>query len=651
MPCAFARPPAVPAKCMSGSLPNAPELTRRRFVAGSCLLAAGLSSTKAAASTTSHDQEAPIETKVEELVTESLAEHGIPGATVAVVNNGETALVEGYGVADRETGGAVTAQTPFRIGSVSKPVVWTAIARRAATGELDLEAPVSQYLDEDLRSWDEPVTLAQLATHTGGFEPTNLGLWYPSPAAVDPLPELLNWAMPSQVRSPGTLGSYSNHGVALAGQALASTVDDPFPDAIEAVLFEPAGMDRSSFHQPLPDHIRDPHATGHDSDQLDGPFAGVGMAPAGGLSTTAADMARFLQLHLNTGAVDGEQVLRPETVALLQRQWFTHHEALSGMALGLAERSYGDCRVLSHNGATLSFTSHVLLVPELDFGVFLAFNSERGRAVLEDLPDEILDELLGSPSPDGPEPTGRPARAGELAGTYRTVRVPETTHDAFPSLLGATSVDVSVANDGALLVAIDGDQQRWIEREPLVFQHEETGRTLAFDETDGEITHLYVGGVPSAFATLEWHESLTFHSAVLLASLLCLVAGLWWSPSREEGESRRAWLASVRTEPDRLATLAAFGGSLAFLAFVVITVGYFLFATIEFLSEPSPLYRIAFVLPVGGAVASVAALAAGAQVWRRRDWPIHRWIHYTAVTASLLAMTGFLWYWNLLLPP
>jgi CubicO group peptidase (beta-lactamase class C family) len=621
-------------------------MTRRDFVAGSCLLAAG-----ATAVTTGRadSQESTIESRVEQLVRESLEDHDIPGATVAVVRDGAVTLAEGYGVAKRGTDRAVEATTPFRAGSVAKPVVGTAIARLVARGDLDLETAVSTYIDEDLRSWDEPVTLGQLLTHTAGFETTNLGMWYPTPADTDPLPAHLDESMPAQVRSPGERGSYSNHGVALAGQTLASAAGQPFPDAMDTLLLDPAGMDRSSFDQPLPEDIWNAHAVGHDGTLTDAPVAGIGMAPAGALSTTAEDMARFIRLHLSGGRLDGTQVLPEAAVDTTQQQQFTHHEQLAGMALGFVEQSHGDVRVLRHSGGTPEFLSELLIVPEHEFGLFLSFNSANASDPVEEIPETVLDALLPDPGPDLPEPAGEPTRAGELTGTYRILRTAETTHDAFLfTLLNATSVEVSV-DDGALVLdELDG---RWVEREPLLFQNTETGERLAFERDGGE-TFLYVGGTPSAFKSIEWYERADLHGIVAVLALIGLLTGLFrWAPAREEGESWRTWLASTPDHPRRLARLAAFGGSLAVLAFFGTTAAYFISSPRAFLVEPSSLYGVAFLLPLFGAVAAVAAVAVAGLSWRERYWSLRRRVHFSLVAAALLGVTLFLWRWNLLFPP
>jgi CubicO group peptidase (beta-lactamase class C family) len=591
-----------------------------------------------------------IENRVEELVTESLAEYEIPGATVAVVRDGEISMTRGYGVADRETGTSVEATTPFRVGSISKPVVWTTIARLAGDGEVDLETPVSEYLEDDLVNWEDPVTLANLATHTGGFESTNRGMWYADPADVSSLRSHLA-PMPTQVRAPATLGSYSNHGAALAGQVLASVAGDPFPSVMDDELLDPTGMEMSSFRQPLSDELYSAHATGHDGG-LDAKFAGLGLSPAGALSASAADMARFIQLHVNGGVVDGDRVLDAEVIDLIQRQWFTHHESLAGTALGFVERPEADVRVIGHNGGTPTFHSNLILVPEAGFGLFISFNSANATGPRESIPETILEEYFSEDDTVVPEPTGSPTRADELPGTYRSLQVGETTHDSIVTTLQAPTTEIRIAEDGALLTGDEDAPSRWVEVEPLVFQNEDTGRKLAFGTTDDSVSHLFVSGSVTAHERIKWNESTPAHLLFFGVSLAGLVSGhTYWSPSRENEETRREWAVSLREDRENMPKAAVYAGSTAFLAFVVGTMLYLSFDTFGFLSDPSVLYQTLFVLPSFGAVTGVISVGLAVDRWRSGDWSLLKRVHYVLVAGALVTMTAFLRHWNLLLPP
>jgi CubicO group peptidase (beta-lactamase class C family) len=365
-----------------------------------------------------------VESLVDDLLGAALDDHDVPGATVAVVADG-TVLTKGYGVADRERGAPVDpATTRFRVGSVSKPVVWTALARLVTRGDLDPTEPVPPYLEGVPLDtpYDAPTT-PDLATHRSGFEASNRGLWIEDADRLDSLSEHLRSAQPAAVRPPGEAASYSNYGAALAGGMLADAVGDPFEDAVADLLLDPAGMTGSSFAQPPPDPVAETHATGHGPGLTfrDGQFPYVGLRPAGSLSATADDMGRVLRLRLNDGVLDGERVLASETVETLHRRWATAHEALPGLTFGFVERYHGDVRTLWHNGSTITFHSDLVLVSEAGLGLFVSFNGSGGSQARGDVREGFLDALLsdanaGSDADVNPErtrvrtPTSRGAR-------------------------------------------------------------------------------------------------------------------------------------------------------------------------------------------------------------------------------------------------
>ena len=195
---------------------------------------------------------AELETFFDGLMTAQLAAAHIPGATVAVVAEGEVLLAKGYGYADWEQRTPVRGdQTLFRPGSISKLFTWTAVMQLVEAGEIELDADVNTYLDFELpATYPEPITLYDLMAHTPGFEDQGTGLFLRDPADLPPLETYLKENVPARVYPPGEIGAYSNYGSAVAGYIVERVSGEPFEDYIARHILEPLGMTRSTFRSP-----------------------------------------------------------------------------------------------------------------------------------------------------------------------------------------------------------------------------------------------------------------------------------------------------------------------------------------------------------------------------------------------------------------
>jgi hypothetical protein len=215
-----------------------------------------------------------------------------------------------------------------------------------------------------------------------------------------------------------------------------------------------------------------------------------------------------------------------------------------------------------------------------------------------------------------------------------------------------------VADDGALVLDGGGETTRWTEVEPLLFRREPGGEgdgrdeRIAFGEADGAVRYLFRGGSPTAFARVGFRESTSTHLLAGGAALAGVADGwLLWSPDRDEGESRREWLASLRDDRERLSRAAVHGASTGFVAFLAATFVHLSVAPFGVLSSPSLPFRAAFALPLAGAVAAAASAVLAVDRWRDDERSLRGRVHYGFVAAATVAMTAFLWRWNLLFPP
>src|SRR5262249_33670254 len=181
-------------------------------------------------------------------------------------------------------------RTMFRIGSISKLFTWTAVMQQVEEGKLDLDADVNKYLKDVAipATFDQPITLKHLMTHTPGFDDYVIGLFAHTADGVRPLAALLREQMPKRVRPPGVIASYSNHGTALAGLAVVGVAGMPWEDYVEQRIVQPLSMAHTLVRQPAADKLPDDLSKGYKWE--DGrfqvkDFEYVPLAPAGCIST------------------------------------------------------------------------------------------------------------------------------------------------------------------------------------------------------------------------------------------------------------------------------------------------------------------------------------------------------------------------------
>ncbi len=144
----------------------------------------------------------------------------VPGVTISVVGNGSTPFSKGYGLADLENEKSFDPETSLvRIASISKLFTWTAVMQLVQDGRLDLHRDVNEYLTsfQIPDTYSRPITLADLMSHTPGFETRGIGVGARSKDDVPPLETFLGEHIPARIRPAGEVSAYSNYGAALAG--------------------------------------------------------------------------------------------------------------------------------------------------------------------------------------------------------------------------------------------------------------------------------------------------------------------------------------------------------------------------------------------------------------------------------------------------
>ena len=588
----------------------------------------------------------------------------IPGAVVVFVKDGEVFLAKGYGFADLENQKPVDLdQTLFRAGSVSKLFTATAIMQLAEQGRLDLDDPVNQYL-QDFQlddNYPNPVTIANLLTHTGGFDEklTGTGTWDPS--ELVPLGEYLAANMPPRVMPPGDQISYSNHGYTLAGYLVEEISGFPFAQYVDENIFQPLGMNRSSFEEPLPARLAPDMAIGY--------IYGIGtyqplpldllnVAPAGSLYTTGTDMARFMISHLQDGRYEEGRILEESTAQEMHRQQFTHHPQLDGWAYGFYEHVENGQRAIVHGGDITGFTSLLFLLPDENTGFFVSFNTSLSPlAGGGDPRNELVSQFLDRYYPAVAE-TASPATAmtaGDLqrfTGNYRWNRYARTTLEKGLPPMSLMQFHITANDDGTLTATPPmgmGEATRWMAVEPLLFQRLDGDGYMAFREGEnGRITHQFLSfmGMSIAAEKVAWYETDSFQTSLLGFFMLIFLSTLAWPVAALFRRLRKRPAQFTQRERQARALAASVVVlNLIFLIGLAVRLGQAF--TGAFNATPT-YFVILLVIPLLTAVLTIGLLVFTLLAWKEGYWSTMGRVHYTLITLAALAFTWFMNYWNLL---
>ena len=583
----------------------------------------------------------------------------IPGAVFISVKDGETFFTKGYGFADLESQRPVIPdETLFRVGSVSKLFTATAIMQLVEQGRLNLDEDVNNYLD-DFQLPDDypnPVTVANLLTHTGGFDERLTGTGVRSPSELVPLGQYLADNMPLRVMPPSDTISYSNHGYALAGYLVEEISGSPFEQYIEENILRPLDMNHSSFRQPLPSELAPDLASGYiyTTDYQVLPVEYLNIAPAGSLYATATDMAHFMIAHLQNGRYEDTRILEEETAQEMHQRQFTHHPQLAGWTYGFHEHIENGQRAIAHGGDITGFSSLLFLLPEQNLGFFVSFNAFVSALFgLGDPREELVSRFLDRyyPVAEGPV-SGQPsADLQRFSGNYRMNRYARTTLEKGLPPIPMLQWRVTANDDGTLTLEYPLnilESSLWVEVGPLLFQEVDGDGYVAFREDEkGRITHMFMSFiVPMAFEKVSWYETDAFQIGLIGFSVLAFLSVLIWPVGYLIRHLRKR-----PAQPSRPALWARYLAGLVSALNLVFVVGLVvrLGQVFSGVFYGTPTYFVALlVIPLLTATLTVGLVVFTVLAWRDDYWSVLGRLHYSLIAVAALVFIWIVNYWNLL---
>jgi CubicO group peptidase (beta-lactamase class C family) len=598
---------------------------------------------------------ADVEAFLDGFVPMQLERENIAGAVVLVVKDSKVLFARGYGYSEADSKMPVTVDaTLFRPGSISKLLTWTAVMQLVEQGKLDLDKDINTYLDFKIpATFPQPITLRHIMTHTPGFEEQIKDLINTEGQPMRTLRQHLVSHVPDRIYPPGTTPAYSNYGAGLAGYIVERVSGKPFSDYVAENIFKPLDMNRSTFTQPLPAHLKPMMSSGYTVGSGKAkPFEIIEEAPAGALSATAADLSHFMIAHLQNGMYNGAQILRPETAHNMHTRQFGMHPQLNGMCLGFYEETRNGHRIIGHGGDTVYFHSDMHLMVDDGVGLFVSYNSA-GKGELSPrtaLWTHFLDRYFPYHPPAVQKLVSANYDAKSVAGHYISSRRSESNFLRVANMLDQS--DIAAEADGIIKVSsikdFNGQLKKWQEIGPLVYRAVNGQELLAFRRDDKNRLQLLVNFPAIIFQRAPLDKNGTLNQ-IAVGSCLGVIGLtlLFWPVSaivRRHYHHRLELAAS--TQQGRLWIRVVCALNLAF------AVAFFLALSADnpgdFSDKLDLKLHVIQVVGVLGAAGVILVIIGALRSWR--DHNVWFWSKvWNAVV--LLACLGFTWiviYWNVL---
>lgn len=354
----------------------------------------------------------------------------LPAISISLVDRDRVVWADGFGFQDAKKKVPATAETVYRVGSVSKLFTDIAVLQLVEAGQLDLDAPVQKYLPNfhPKNPYGIPLTLRQMMSHQSGLvRESPVGNYFdPNEPTLKASVASLNDT--SLVYKPETKTKYSNAALAVVGAVLEKQLDVSHPERVQRTILNPLEMTASSFV--VTPAVKPKLATGwmrtYDGRRFEAPTFLLGTGPAGNLYSNVLDLSKFLSCLFNEGKTSQGEIVKPESLDLMTTPIKDADGKSQGFGLGFHVQDFDGYTKIGHGGAVYGFSTQLEALPERKLGVAAASALDGTNGVVERLTNYALRLMIatqdGEPLPTyrqtGPIP---PERIPDLIGKYREV--------------------------------------------------------------------------------------------------------------------------------------------------------------------------------------------------------------------------------------
>ena len=403
--------------------------------------------------------------KLRNAVRHEMEQKNLPAFSISLVDRDQLIWADGFGFQDAEKSIQATAQTVYRVGSVSKLFTDIAVLQLVEEGGVDLDTPIQTYLPEfqPKNPYDVPLTLRQMMSHRSGLvRESPVGNYFdPDEPSLDDTVQSLNET--SLVYRPETKTKYSNAAIAVVGAVLEKQSDVSHADRVRQTILDPLEMENSSFV--VSEAVESKLAMGwmrtYDGRRFEAPNFLLGTGPAGNLYSSVTDLAKFVTCLFDSGKTRGGRILKPESLELMLTPIKDSDGVEQGFGLGFHVQDLDGHTKIGHGGAVYGFSTQLEALPERKVGVVAACSLDGTNGVVRRLSDYALRLMLATQDGEAlpayrTTGTVPAARAAELIGRYReaegdgVVKISEFNGDLLMHR-GSYRREIRAADDGSLV--------------------------------------------------------------------------------------------------------------------------------------------------------------------------------------------------------
>ncbi|MBW3467009.1 serine hydrolase domain-containing protein [Arthrospiribacter ruber] len=324
-------------------------------------------------------------------IEERMDHYKVPGLSIAVIKAGKLRWAKGYGIANNldHKKVAVTPNTLFQAGSISKPVAALSVLKLVEEGELDLNENVNTYL----KNWEIPeskytkeqkVTLRKILSHTAGLTVHGFP-GYTNDESLPSIIQVLNGEgnTPKVILDtiPGSIWRYSGGGYTLMEKVVEDVSGINFEKFMATKILQPLKMTNSTYEQPLPSGLETSASIAYNrrGAAIVGKWHNYSEKAAAGLWTTPTDLAKYcIEVQEILGGKENG-LLSKETIELMLTR------EMERWGLGPALQWGGDSLIFSHGGKNEGFTNELLSFAYKGDGVIIMTNADNGRPLINEI--------------------------------------------------------------------------------------------------------------------------------------------------------------------------------------------------------------------------------------------------------------------------